>query len=97
MKKILADPLVHFLVLGLGLFVLFDLVASDEVAYDSRVINVDRDALLTFVQYRLRAFQPQAAAARLAEVKTWRNTQHHATFIVKYVAVGELGHLLIEM
>jgi len=56
---------VHFLVLGLGLFVLFDLVASDEAAYDSKVINVDRDALLTFVQYRLRAFQPKAAAARL--------------------------------
>jgi len=65
MIKILKDPLVHFLVLGLGLFVLFDLVASDDAAYDSRVINVDRDALLTFVQYRSRAFQPQAAAARL--------------------------------
>jgi hypothetical protein len=65
MKKILRDPLVHFLVLGLGLFVLFNLVASDEAVYDSKVINVDRDALLTFVQYRSRAFQPQAAAARL--------------------------------
>jgi hypothetical protein len=65
MKKILKDPLVHFLALGLGLFVLFDLVASDEAAYDSRVINVDRDALLTFVQYRSRAFEPKAAAARL--------------------------------
>ncbi|MCH8962168.1 MAG: hypothetical protein IH820_12820 [Bacteroidetes bacterium] len=65
MNKILKDPLVHFLVLGLGLFVLFNLVASDEAAYDSKVINVDRDALLTFVQYRSRAFQPQAAAARL--------------------------------
>ena len=65
MKKILRDPLVHFLVLGLGLFVLFDLVASDETAYDSKVIDVDRNALLTFVQYRLRAFQPKAAAARL--------------------------------
>ena len=65
MKKILKDPLVYFLMVGLGLFVLFDLVASDDAAYDSRVINVDRDALLTFVQYRSRAFEPQAAAARL--------------------------------
>ncbi len=65
MKKILKDPLVHFLALGLGLFVLFDLVASDEAMYDSKVINVDRDSLLTFVQYRSRAFEPQAAAARL--------------------------------
>ncbi len=65
MKKILRDPLVHFLALGLGLFVLFDLVASDDAAYDSKVINVDREALLTFVQYRMRAFEPQAAAERL--------------------------------
>jgi hypothetical protein len=44
MKKILKDPLIYFLLFGFGLFVLFDLVASDEAAYDSRVIKVDRDA-----------------------------------------------------
>ena len=65
MTKILRDPLIYFLLVGLGMFVLFDLVANDDAAYDSRVINVDRDALLTFVQYRSRAFEPQAAAARL--------------------------------
>ncbi len=68
MKKILKDPLVHFLLLGFGLFVLFDLVATDDAAYDSKVITVDRDALLTFVQYRQRAFEPQAAAARLDSI-----------------------------
>ena len=65
MKKMLREPLVHFLALGLGLFVLFGLVASDEAAYDSKVIIVDREALLTFVQYGMRAFEPRAAAARL--------------------------------
>ncbi len=30
MKKILKDPIVHFLVLGLGLFVLFGLVAMTQ-------------------------------------------------------------------
>jgi len=65
MKKLITEPLVHFLVLGLGLFGLFELVASDEAAFDSRVIDVDREALLTFVQYRSRAFQPETAAARL--------------------------------
>jgi len=65
MTKILRDPLIYFLMVGLGMFVLFDLVASDDATYDSRVINVDRDALLTFVQYRSRSFEPQAAAARL--------------------------------
>jgi hypothetical protein len=65
MKKILRDPLIYFLLVGCGLFLLFDVVASDDATYDSRVIDIDRDALLTFVQYRLRAFEPDAAAARL--------------------------------
>ena len=63
--KILKEPLVHFLVIGAALFVLFDVVSSDDVAYDSKVIVVDRDALLTFVQYRTRAFEPRIAAERL--------------------------------
>lgn len=65
MNKILKEPLLHFLLVGLGLFVLFDLVASEDSAYDSRVINVDRDSLLTFVQFRTRAFEPAVAAERL--------------------------------
>ena len=68
MRRILKDPLVHFLAVGLGLFVLFNLVASNETTYDSKVIDVDRDALLTFMQYRTRAFEPQAAANRLDEL-----------------------------
>jgi hypothetical protein len=52
MTKILREPLVYFLLVGLGLFVLFDVVASDEAAYDSRVINVDRDALRRIAHVR---------------------------------------------
>jgi hypothetical protein len=65
MIKIVKEPLLHFLALGLGLFVLFDLVASDDAAYDGKVISVDREALLTFVQYRSRAFEPRMAGERL--------------------------------
>ncbi len=65
MKTLIKEPLVHFLAVGLGLFVLFEFVAGDDAAYDSKVIDVDRDALLTFVQYRSRAFEPRIAAERL--------------------------------
>ena len=65
MTTLIKEPLVHFLAVGLGLFVLFEFVGGDDAAYDSKVINVDRDALLTFVQYRLRAFEPRIAAERL--------------------------------
>ncbi len=65
MNRLLKEPLLHFLLVGLGLFVLFELVAGEDDSYDSKVINVDRDALLTFVQFRTRAFEPAVAAERL--------------------------------
>jgi hypothetical protein len=65
LKKFLREPLVHFLAIGIGLFVLFDLVAPEESNLDSKTIVVDRDALLTFVQFRSKAFNPEVAAARL--------------------------------
>jgi hypothetical protein len=65
LKNLLREPLVHFLAIGIGLFVLFDLVAPEESNLDSKTIVVDRDALLTFVQFRSKAFNPDVAAARL--------------------------------
>ena len=68
MRKLLSDPLAHFLALGAALFVLFEFAASDEATYDSKVINVDREVLSTFVQYRRRAFEPNAAAEILDDM-----------------------------
>lgn len=65
MKRLLREPLVHFLAIGVGLFVLFDLVAPEDSNLDSKTIVVDRDALLTFVQFRSKAFNPDVASARL--------------------------------
>ena len=65
MSRLLREPLVHFLVIGLGLFILFDLVAPDESGLDEKTIVVDRPALLTFLQFRSKAFNPEVAAARL--------------------------------
>lgn len=65
MPKALKDPLGHFLVLGLALFALFAWVTSDEASSDGNVIDVDRPALLTHIQYHARAFSPEAAAAHL--------------------------------
>ena len=44
MAKILRDPLNYFLFVGFGLFLLFEVVASDDAACDSRVIKVDLKA-----------------------------------------------------
>jgi hypothetical protein len=55
----------HFLAIGVGLFVLFDVVAPEDSDLDGKTIVVDRKALLTFVQFRSKAFNPEVAAARL--------------------------------
>lgn len=64
--RYLKDPLIHFLAIGLVLFAVY--AALNPVSgpnSDPKRIVVDRDALLTFLQYRTKTFQPKLAAARL--------------------------------
>lgn len=65
MKRFLKEPLLHFLAAGLGLFVLFGVVNQDDSSEDPNLIVVDRDALLTFTQYRIKAFNPALAQKKL--------------------------------
>ncbi len=57
------DPLTHFLLAGAVLFMVLSWIAPEEA--DQRTIVVDRDALLTFTQYRTKVFQPEMAAKHL--------------------------------
>jgi len=68
LKKFLKEPLVHFLAAGLGLFVLFGIVNRGDQESDPNVITVDQDALLTFIQYRIKAFNPDLAAKKLGSL-----------------------------
>lgn len=64
--SLIKDPLTHFLAAGLGLFLLFQVFGPEPSGEtDSARIVVDREALLTFVQYRTKTFQPTVAAKRL--------------------------------
>ena len=65
MNKFLREPLLHFLAAGLGLFVLFGLVNRGDQDADPNVITVDQEALLTFIQYRIKAFNPDLAEKKL--------------------------------
>ncbi len=62
----LKEPLLHFMILAAGLFVLHKAVSHEDAqALDDKRIVVDRAALLTFIQYRTKVFEPEVAAARL--------------------------------
>ncbi|MBH98854.1 MAG: hypothetical protein CMM56_10455 [Rhodospirillaceae bacterium] len=54
LKSLLKDPLLHFLGLGLGLLVLFQITGNQES--ENSTVIVDRETLLTCLQYQSVAF-----------------------------------------
>lgn len=63
--KLLKDPLLHFTLVGAALFGAYEWSGAADTAQAPHTIVVDRDALLTFIQYRSKAFDAEAANARL--------------------------------
>jgi hypothetical protein len=59
-RQILREPLLHFLVAGGVLFAVFSLTGNKgSVPPTDKTITVDDEALLTFLQYRSKAFEPE--------------------------------------
>ncbi len=54
LRKLLREPLIHFLAIGLGLFVIFGYVSKDQRSDPANRVVVDRDRLLTFMGYRYK-------------------------------------------
>ena len=65
LNRVLKEPLCHFLGLGFALFVLYAAFAETPSAADSKTLAVDRDQLLTFMQYRSKAFDREKSNAQL--------------------------------
>jgi hypothetical protein len=68
LTRIVRDPLVHFLAAGGLLFAVFAALHPQSAASgdSGRTIVVDRQGLLTFMQYQSAAFQPQYFEARFS-------------------------------
>ena len=66
MKKLLKEPLIHFLLLSLGLFGLYEWVGNKQS--DSKTIVVDQAALQEFLQYRSKTFDAALSKQMLAEL-----------------------------
>ena len=64
MTRLLREPLLHFILAGAILFAVYAHFDS-EPAPDELTVVVDRRALLTFLQYRANAFDPEAFGAAL--------------------------------
>ena len=67
--KLARDPLLHFLLAGAALFLVWRLMhGPDPTARDDRTIVVDRKALLRYMQYEETAFQPEYFERKLASL-----------------------------
>jgi hypothetical protein len=78
-RALLRDPLTHFLIAGAAIFVAASALAPPDA--DERRIVVDRASLLQFIQFRSKAFEPDAAAATLGSL----NAEQRAALIDDYV------------
>ena len=61
----LREPLLHFLLLGATLFTVYQHIRQDQADPDRRTIAVNRDKLLSFIEYRLRIFDAERSNAYL--------------------------------
>lgn len=66
MTNLYKQPLLHFLIVGLGFFLLFKILNPEQEDY--KTIVVDKDVLLTHLQYRSKAFNNDVFEKRLAEM-----------------------------
>ncbi|WP_020681313.1 peptidylprolyl isomerase [Marinobacterium rhizophilum] len=67
-RRLIKDPLLHFVLVGACLFGTYQLIGTPDTTLSDNTIVVDRDTLLTFIQYRSKAFQPDMAAQRLDDM-----------------------------
>lgn len=65
LKRILHEPLVHFLAIGLGLFAVFGYLSREGGSDPASRIVVDRERLLTFMGYRSKGVQGEGHEAYL--------------------------------
>jgi hypothetical protein len=63
-SRLIRDPLIHFLTIGLALFLAYGWLTPDEIAEDE--ILISESALLEFIQFRSRQFDEDRAREKLA-------------------------------
>ena len=97
LRTILRDPLCHFLILAVGLFVVHGIVAHEDERADAREIVVDRDALLNFIQYRTKSFDREVAEGQLAAFTADELDQITSEFVREEAMAREARRLGLDV
>ena len=88
------DPLLHFLIVGAGLLYLGNTLSPPEA--DEEKIVVDRAALLEFIQYRSKAFEPVAAVSLLDSMDMQRRGELVSDYVEEEALFREAKKLGLE-
>lgn len=94
LKKILKEPLVHFLVAGFFLFVYFRFCSPTNSG--EHTILVNKANILEFMQYQSKAFQEETFAAKLAELPETEKNQLVQQYIQDEVLYREAVKLGLD-
>jgi hypothetical protein len=68
MRRIIREPLLHFLLISMALFAAYAVISPAGLSQSSKVIAVDREQLITFLQYRNRSFERDSFERLLANM-----------------------------
>ena len=94
--KIIRDPLIHFLAIGLGFFILFNLVSDDNWQVDDQIVVVDERALLEFMQFQAKAFDSEHFTDQMASLTSQERQQLIDNYIREEVLYREAKNLGME-
>ena len=90
------EPLIHFLLMGACLFVLYIGINGDIVPDNETTITITEDNLLGFIQYRSRKFNEQDAAGQLQAMSQQQRQQLTDAFIREEVLYREAKALALD-
>jgi hypothetical protein len=98
LTRIVRDPLVHFLAAGALLFAGYAVLhpGAETGAADGKTIVVDRQALVTFMQYQSAAFQPRYFEAQFQALSPAERQALIAKYVQEEALVREAGALGLD-
>lgn len=96
MRRILREPLLHFLIAGGAIYLLFAWWGGDAARSDPHRILVDRAALLQYMQYQAQAFEPKTFAAQLDAMTPAQRQQLIDDYVREEVLYREAKALGLE-
>ena len=96
MRKLLRDPLVHFLVAGVVLFLLYGAVGASNEDSDQQTVQVGHIELLVFLQQQSKKFDPAQFEKVLAGMSEQERTALIDEYVRQEVLVREAKRLGLE-